>query len=323
MSSGVRGRRVLRLVGRRLLTIVPLLAVVSTLTFSLVFLIPGDPARRIAGDGASPEQVESVRQQLGLDLPVLQQFWNYLTGLVQGDLGTSFTFRTPVSELLLDRLPVTVSLTLVAMLIALLLGIPAGVLAGRRAGRWQDRVVTVGSTLGLATPNFVLGLLLTLVVGVQLGWLPATGYQPLSAGVWPWLQHLLMPGFALGVVAAAEIARQLRASLADVLRQDYVRTATAKGMLPGTVVWKHALKNAMMPVVTVVGLQVGYLLGGTAVVETVFGVKGLGDFAVQAVLAGDLPAIQGMVVFAVLIAVGASLLVDISYGFLNPRGGDA
>ncbi|MDF1604663.1 ABC transporter permease [Nocardioides sp. YIM 152315] len=323
MASAVRSRRVLQLVGRRLLTIVPLLVIVSLLTFSLVFLIPGDPAQRIAGESASPEQVEAVRTQLGLDLPVHEQFWNYLSGLAHGDLGTSFTFRTPVTELLLDRLPVTLSITVVAMVFALLIGIPAGVLAGRRAGRWQDRAVTVGSTLGLATPNFVLGLLLTLVVGIQLGWLPATGYQPLADGFWPWLQHLLMPGFALGVVAAAEIARQLRASLADVLRQDYVRTATAKGMLPGSVVWKHALKNAMMPVVTVVGLQVGYLLGGTAVIETVFGVKGLGDFAVQSVLAGDLPAIQGMVVFAVLIAVTASLLVDITYGYLNPRGGDA
>jgi peptide/nickel transport system permease protein len=181
-------------------------------------------------------------------------------------------------------------------------------------------VVTVGSTLGLATPNFVLGLLLALVIGVQLRFLPATGYVPMSEGLWPWLEHLLLPGFSLGVIAAAEIARQLRASLADVLRQDYVRTATAKGMLPRTVVWRHGLKNALMPVVTVVGIQVGYLLGGTAVVETVFGIKGLGDFAVQSVLSGDLPAIQGMVVFAVLITVTASLLVDMTYGYLNPRG---
>lgn len=319
-TKRVRDGRVLRMVYRRLLTVAPLLVIVSLATFSLVFLIPGDPAQRIAGDGASPEKIDAVRQQLGLDLPVVQQYWNFLTGLLQGDLGTSFTFRTPVSELILDRLPVTLSLTAVAMVVALLIGIPAGVLAGRRVGRWQDRMMTFGSTLGLATPNFVLGLLLTLVVGVELQWLPATGYVPLSAGVWPWLSHLLLPGFALGVVAAAEIARQLRASLAEVLRQDYVRTATAKGMLPHTVVWKHALKNAMMPVVTVVGLQVGYLLGGTAVIETVFGVKGLGDFAVQSVLAGDLPAIQGMVVFAAAIAITASLLVDLAYGYLNPRG---
>lgn len=320
MSASSATVRVLPMVGRRLLLLVPLMAIVTLATFSLVYLIPGDPAARVAGEGASAAQIEAVRLSLGLDRPAYARFFTFLGHLVQGDLGTSFTFRTPVLDMILDRLPVTVSLTAIAMVFALLIGIPAGVLSGRRAGRWQDQVVTVGSTLGLATPNFVLGLLLALVVGVKLGWLPATGYAPMTQGWWPWLQHLLLPGVSLGLVAGAEIARQLRASLAEVLRQDYVRTAVAKGMLPGTVVWKHALKNAMMPVITVIGIQVGYLLGGTAVVETVFGIKGLGDFAVQSVLAGDLPAIQGMVVFAVTVTVLASLLVDITYGYLNPRG---
>jgi peptide/nickel transport system permease protein len=312
--------RVLPLVGRRLLLLIPLMGIVTLATFSLVFLIPGDPAHRIAGEGASPDQIAAVRANLGLDRPAYEQFLSFVGGLLQGDLGTSYTFSTPVLDMILTRMPVTVSLTAVAMAFALLIGIPAGVLAGRRAGRWQDRVVTVSSTVGLATPNFVLGLLLALVIGVNLAWLPATGYTPMAEGLWDWLRHLLLPGIALGVVAAAEIARQLRASLSDVLRQDYVRTAVAKGMLPRTVVWKHALKNALMPVITVIGIQVGYLLGGTAVVETVFGIKGLGDFAVQSVLAGDLPAIQGMVVFAVAITVLASLVVDITYGYLNPRG---
>ncbi|MDN5896471.1 MAG: ABC transporter permease [Nocardioides sp.] len=320
MSTGAVAQRTLSMLGRRLLTLVPLLGIVSLATFSLVFLIPGDPAEKIAGEGASAAQVEAVRTDLGLDHPAYQQFATFLGNLAQGDLGTSYTFRSPVSDMIFNRMPITVSLTLVAMLFALLIGIPAGVFAARRAGRWQDRVVTVGSTLGLATPNFVLGLLLALIIGVELKFLPATGYAPLSEGFWPWLEHLILPGFALGVIAAAEIARQLRASLSDVLRQDYVRTAVAKGMLPRTVVWKHALKNAMMPVVTVVGIQIGYLLGGTAVVETVFGIQGLGDFAVRSVLAGDLPAIQGMVVFAVLITVTASLVVDMTYGYLNPRG---
>ncbi len=308
------------MLGRRLVALVPLMAIVSLATFSLVLLIPGDPAHRIAGEGATEAQIEAVRTDLGLDRPAYEQFASFLGNLVQGDLGTSYTFRTPVWDMIVARLPITISLTLVAMAVALLIGIPTGVLAARRAGRWEDRVVTVGSTLGLATPNFVLGLLLTLIIGVKLQWLPATGYVELSEGFWPWLEHLILPGFALGVVAAAEIARQLRASLADVLRQDYVRTAVAKGLLPGAVVWKHGLKNAMMPVVTVVGIQTGYLLGGTAVVETIFGIQGLGDFAVRAVMAGDLPAIQGMVVFAVTITVLASLLVDLTYGYLNPRG---
>ncbi len=308
------------MLGRRLVALVPLLGIVTLATFSLIFLIPGDPAHRIAGEGATAEQVAAVRSDLGLDQPLHQQFLTFLGNLLQGDLGTSYTFRTPVWDMISARMPITISLTVVAMVFALLIGIPAGVLAARRAGKWQDRVVTVGSTLGLATPNFVLGLLLTLVIGIKFQWLPATGYVEMAEGFWPWLSHLLLPGFALGVIAAAEIARQLRASLADVLRQDYVRTAVAKGMLPGTVVWKHGLKNALMPVVTVVGIQTGYLLGGTAVVETIFGIQGLGDFAVRAVLAGDLPAIQGMVVFAVIITVTASLVVDLTYGYLNPRG---
>lgn len=313
-------RRMLPIVGRRLLMVVPLMLVVVLVSFGLMFLIPGDPAHRIAGEAATPEQIEAVRHDLGLDRPVPVQFLSYLQGLVTGDLGTSFSFKTPVLDLILARLPVTASMVTVAMVFALLIGVPAGVWAGRRAGAWQDRAVTTVSTLGLATPNFVLGLLLVLVLAVKLNLLPATGYTPLSEGFWPWLEHLLLPGFALGAVAAAEIARQLRAAMANAMRQDYVRTAVAKGMLPRTVVWRHALKNALMPVVTVVGIQVGYLLGGTAVVETIFGLKGLGDFAVQAVLAGDVPAIQGMVVFAVGIVVLLSLIVDLTYSYLNPRG---
>ncbi len=313
-------RRMLPIVGRRLLMVVPLMFVVVLVSFSLMLLIPGDPAHRIAGEAATAAQVEAVRRELGLDRPVVAQFASYLQGLFTGDLGTSYRFKTPVLEMILSRLPVTASMIAVAMVFALLIGVPAGVWAGRRSGAWQDRAVTTASTLGLATPNFVLGLVLVLILGVWLGVLPATGYTPISEGFWPWLRHMLMPGFALGAVAAAEIARQLRAAMADAMRQDYVRTAVAKGLLPRAVVWRHALKNALMPVVTVVGMQVGYLLGGTAVVETVFGVKGLGDFAVQAVMAGDIPAIQGMVVFAVGIVVLLSLVVDLTYGYLNPRG---
>lgn len=313
-------RRMLPIVGRRLAMVVPLMFVVILVSFSLMFLIPGDPAHRIAGEAATPEQIEAVRHDLGLDQPVAVQLLTYIKGLLTGDLGTSYTFKTPVLDMILTRLPITVSMIVVAMGFALLIGVPAGVWAGRRAGAWQDRAVTTVSTLGLATPNFVLGLLLVLVLGVWSGLLPATGYTSISEGLWPWLRHLLMPGFALGAVAAAEIARQLRAAMADAMRRDYVRTAIAKGMLPRAVIWRHALKNALMPVVTVVGIQVGYLLGGTAVVETVFGLKGLGDFAVQAVLAGDIPAIQGMVVFAVGIVVLLSLAVDLTYSYLNPRG---
>lgn len=312
--------RLLPLIGRRLLMIVPLLLIVTMITFSLVLLIPGDPAARIAGEAATAQQVAQVRTDLGLDESVPVRYLSFVYDTARGDLGTSYTFHTPIRQMLAERLPVTLSLTFVAMVMAVLVGIPVGVLAARRKGRWQDRAVTVGSTLGLATPNFVLAMMLVLVLAIKTQVLPATGYQPLSAGVGQWLKHLILPGTALGLVAAAEIGRQLRSSMVHTLQQEYIRTATAKGMRSRTVVWRHALKNALMPVVTVVGMQVGYMLGGTAVIESVFGIKGLGDFAVQAVLNSDLPAIQGMVILAVSVTVLASLVVDISYAFLNPRG---
>lgn len=309
----------LRLIGQRLLAVLPLLLIATAITFGLIFLIPGDPAHRIAGETATPEQIELVRTELGLDQPVVVQYADFLGGLVRGDLGTSFTYKAPVLEMIVDRLPVTVSLTLVAVLVALAVGIPAGIVGGSRPGSWQDRATSVGSTLGVATPNFVLGLILVLVFALQLRVLPATGYTPLAKGVWPWLSHLLLPAIALGLAAAAEIARQLRSSMIEVMQQDFVRTATAKGLGRRSVLWKHALKNAFIPTATVLGMQIAFLLGGTAVIESVFGLKGLGGFAVQAVLSGDLPAIQGVVIFGVFATVVMSLLVDISYGYLNPR----
>ncbi|MFE2119651.1 ABC transporter permease [Rhodococcus aetherivorans] len=309
----------LRLIGQRLLAVLPLLLIATAITFGLIFLIPGDPAHRIAGESATPQQIEAVRVDLGLDQPVVVQYLDFLGDLARGDLGTSFTYQAPVLEMIVDRLPVTVSLTLVSVLVALAVGIPAGIIGGSRPGSWQDRTTSLGSTLGVATPNFVLGLILVLVFSLQLKALPATGYTPLAKGLWPWLSHLLLPAIALGLAAAAEIARQLRSSMIDVMQQDYVRTATAKGLGRRAVLWKHALKNAFIPTATVLGMQIAFLLGGTAVIESVFGLKGLGDFAVQAVLSGDLPAIQGVVIFGVFATVVMSLLVDISYGYLNPR----
>ncbi|OWY81418.1 ABC transporter permease [Rhodococcus sp. BUPNP1] len=308
-----------RLIGQRLLAVVPLLMIATAITFGLIFLIPGDPAHRIAGESATPQQIETVREELGLDQPVLVQYFDFLFGLVRGDLGTSFTYQAPVLEMIVDRLPVTFSLAMVAVVVALLVGISAGIIGGSRPGSWQDRATGVGSTLGVATPNFVLGLLLVLVFSLTLRVLPATGYTPLAKGLWPWLSHLLLPAIALGLAAAAEIARQLRSSMIEVMQQDYVRTATAKGLSRRSVLWKHALKNAFIPTATVLGMQIAFLLGGTAVIESVFGLKGLGDFAVQSVLSGDLPAIQGVVIFGVFATVIMSLLVDISYGYLNPR----
>ncbi|MFD6856608.1 ABC transporter permease [Rhodococcus sp. NPDC060086] len=309
----------LRLIGQRLLAVIPLLLIATGITFGLIFLVPGDAAHRIAGETATPEQIEAVRVELGLDQPVIVQYLDFLVGLVQGDLGKSFTYQAPVLDMIVDRLPVTFSLAMVAVVVALLIGIPAGIIGGSRPGSWQDRVTGLGATLGVATPNFVLGLILVLVFSLTLRALPATGYTPLGKGLWPWLSHLLLPAIALGLAAAAEIARQLRGSMIEVMQQDYVRTATAKGLSRRSVLWKHALKNAFIPTATVLGMQIAFLLGGTAVIESVFGIKGLGDFAVQAVLSGDLPAIQGVVIFGVFATVVMSLLVDISYGYLNPK----
>ncbi|MGN5236489.1 MULTISPECIES: ABC transporter permease subunit [unclassified Rhodococcus (in: high G+C Gram-positive bacteria)] len=309
----------LRLIGQRLLAVIPLLLIATAITFGLILLIPGDPAQRIAGENATAEQIDAIRLELGLDKPLVVQYFDFVTSLLRGDLGTSFTYQAPVLDMIVDRLPVTLSLTVVAVFIALLIGIPAGIAGGSRPGSRLDRTTGVGTTLGVATPNFVLGLILVMIFSLTLRALPSTGYTPLAKGLWPWLSHLLLPAVALGLAAAAEIARQLRSSMIDVLQQDYVRTATAKGLGRRRVLWKHALKNAFIPTATVLGMQVAFLLGGTAVIESVFGLKGLGDFAVQAVLSGDLPAIQGIVIFGVLATVVMSLLVDISYGYLNPR----
>ncbi|MDT0203223.1 ABC transporter permease [Nocardioides sp. AE5] len=304
---------------RRLGMIVPMMVIASFLTFSLVLLIPGDPATRIAGESATPEQVEQVARDLGLDKPFLVQYANFVQGAVTGDLGTSYTYNVPVATMLKERLPVTLSLTMVALLFALLLGIPLGVIAGRYAGRLPDRVATGLTTLGLAVPNFALGLLMIQILAVERGMFPATGYRPMSEGLGEWFIRLVLPGLALSMIVAAEIARQLRASIADTLRQDYMRTATAKGLSAPTKLFKHSMRNALMPVVTVLGMQIAYLLGGTAVIEAVFGISGLGDFAVQAVLGRDLPAIQGIILFAVMVTLVMSLIVDISYGYLNPK----
>ncbi|MFS3129289.1 ABC transporter permease [Nocardioides sp. Bht2] len=307
------------MIGRRLLTLLPVMVIASFLTFSLVLLIPGDPAERIAGENATPQQVAHIEADLGLDRPFLVQYATFVGNAVSGDLGTSYAYNTPVTEMISGRVPVTLSLTAMALLFALLIGIPLGAVAGLYAGRFPDRIATVLSTGGLAIPNFVIGLALVQMLAVEQQLFPATGYLPLAEGVGPWAERLVLPGIALGIMVAAEIARQLRASVADTMQQDYMRTALAKGISTPARIVKHSMRNAMMPVVTVLGMQIAYLLGGTAVVEAVFGIPGLGDFAVQAVLARDLPAIQGVVLFAVLVTVAMSLLVDLSYGFLNPK----
>lgn len=304
---------------QRLLALVPLLFIVSLLVFSLVLIIPGDPAYMLAGEDATPEDIAAIRADMGLDDPVLVQYARWTGGVLKGDLGTSLFSDQPVLEVLLERLPVTVSLAAAAIVISLLIAIPAGVVAGTRPGSLADRIVTLGASSGLAIPNFWLGLMLILIFAIWNGWLPATGYVPLTEHPVAWLRHILLPAFTLGLSAAAILTRQLRGAMIEVMNQDYIRTARAKGLAWRFVVLKHGLKNAAIPMVTILGLQANYLLGGTVIVEQIFGMPGLGQLAVASVFTRDLPMIQGVVVMAVFVAVFVNLLVDISYGWFNPK----
>lgn len=307
-------------VARRLLALVPLLLIVSFLVFALVFLIPGDPARTIAGGTrADPAQVAKVRHQLHLDESLPRQYWRWLTHVVRGDFGRSLFKNRTVSSDIRARFPVTLSLALGALVVTLLLGVPAGIVAGTRPGSIVDRLITVGSSIGIAIPDFFLGMVLVVVLAVKVRALPAIGYVPFTKSPVEWITHLYLPCVALGLANAAMLARQLRGSLADTLEQDYVRTADAKGLTRHVIVLKHALKNATLAPVTVLGLQFAYLLGGTVIIEQIFSIPGLGQWFYQALLTKDLPVIQGMVLVVAVTFVLLNLFVDVLYAYLNPK----
>lgn len=308
-----------QLVVRRLTAMVPLLFLVSLIVFGLVLLVPGDPAITIAGENATQAQIEATRERLGLNDSLLEQYWRWASHAIQGDLGTSMFSNRSVSGAIAERFPATVSLTAIAIVMALLISVPAAIAAATNRGGWLDRFATVGTSVGVAMPNFWLGLLLATALSLHLGLLPATGYVPLDDDPVSWLAHLLLPGFTLGLAAAAELTRQLRSSLIDVFDQDYLRTARAKGLRTTSVIAKHALKNAATPVVTVLGMRISVLLGGTVVVEQIFGIPGLGQLAITAVLQRDLPMVQGVVVVTAVMVMLANLAVDLSYGYLNPK----
>lgn len=308
-----------RLVVRRLLSLVPLLFVVSILVFGLIVLLPGDRARAIAGDDATPEQVAQVRESLGLDRPVVVQYGHWVSQVARGDLGTSVFVNYKVTDAIRSRAPVTVSLIGVGLALSLLVGISLGTLAGARPGSRLDRLVTLGSAGGVAIPNFWLGLLLLLLFTSVFTWLPATGYVGLATSPVEWLRHLALPAITLGAAGAAEIVFQTRAGVAGVLQQDYIRTLRSTGLPERTIVAKHALKNAMVPVVTVAGLQISRLFGFSVIVERVFGLPGIGSLAVEAVFKRDVPVIQGVVLIVTVVILLTNLLVDVSYGWFNPK----
>jgi peptide/nickel transport system permease protein len=310
---------VLQLIGRRLLVTVPIAFLVSLLVFAMVLLVPGDPAATLAGENATSEQIAETRERLGLDDPLLTQYGRWASSAVTGDLGQSLFSGQQVTEAVVQRLPATLSLTGGALVVAVLIGLPCGVLAATNRGRPVDRVLSLLAAGGVAMPNYFLGMLLILVFAVWNELLPATRYVPLDQDPVLWLRHLVLPAVTLGVVTGAVVTRQLRSSLIGVLQQDYVETARAKGLRSRAVVLKHALKNAAIPVVTVLGTQVAFLLGGSVIVEQVFGIPGIGQLAVNAVLQRDLPVIQGVVVLTTVIVLACNLVIDVAYGYLNPR----
>jgi peptide/nickel transport system permease protein len=309
----------LRYLIKRLLATIPVMGVVALFVFSLLYLSPGDPAAVIAGDIATEEDIARIRSQLGLDQSFLVRFGGWLWNLAHGDLGTSIFTSLPVSTLIGQRIEPTLALTVCTLIVSVGLAVPLGVLAAARAGGWIDRAVMAISVLGFSVPVFVIAYGLILLFSVHLEWLPVQGYRPLSDGFIPFIRHMILPSIALGIVYMALIARITRATMLDVLAQDYVRTATAKGLAPQAVLVGHALKNAAVPIVTVIGIGVALLIGGVVVTETVFAIPGLGRLTVDAILRRDYPIIQGVTLLFSAVYVLVNLLVDLSYSLFDPR----
>jgi len=295
------------------------LGVVAVLVFLLLRLTPGDPAAILAGDAATGEQIASIRANLGLDRPLVVQFGIWIAKVLSGDLGQSFYFRIDVATLIGQRLEPTLALTALTTFLAVIIAVPLGVVAAWRFGGWFDRALMGFSVLGFSVPVFVLAYLLIWLVSLQLGWLPVQGYVRMSEGFFLFLKHLLLPAFTLSVIYMALIARVTRASVLETLGEDYVRTARAKGLSELRVLIRHALANAAVPIVTVIGLGVALLIGGVVVTESVYAIPGLGRLTVDAVLARDFPTIQGLILFFSVLYVLVNLLVDLSYVFLDPR----
>lgn len=309
----------IRMIARRVLVLIPLAFIVSLAVWGLILMVPGDPALAIAGESATPDQIEAIRTDLGLDDPIPVRYGRWLAGAVQGDLGTSLYTSYPVSQALTDRLPITLSLVAVAFLLALVVGSTIGVIAASRRGRALDRFLTVGTSLGLAIPNFWLGLLLVTFFGLKLGWFPSGGYVPIEESVTDWLRSIALPSITLAAAAAAEMARQMRSSMSDVLQQDFIRTHRAKGLRPNRILSRYALKNASMPILTVAGLQIARLFGLATVVELIFNMNGVGQLAIESVFKRDIPVIQGVVLLITVIVLLVNLVVDVSYGIVNPK----
>jgi len=304
---------------RRLLATIPVIGMVAFFVFALLYLTPGDPAAVIAGDIATVADIERIRHQLGLDQPLLTRFWSWASAVLHGDLGISIFTNLPVTQLIGQRVEPTLSLALCTLIVAVLVAVPMGVIAAWKVGRLIDRLVMLFSVAGFSMPVFVLAYLLIYAFAIDLDWLPVQGYTPLREGLWPWLRHLILPSIALGTIYIALIARITRATMLEVLAQDYVRTAHAKGLAPVAVLMRHALKNAAVPIVTIIGIGIALLISGVVVTESVFAIPGIGRLTVDAIIRRDYPIIQGVILIFSAIYVLVNLAVDLSYRLFDPR----
>ena len=304
---------------RRVLATIPVMAIVALFVFSLLYISPGDPAAVIAGDQATPDDVERIRASLGLDRPYLVRFGAWVWDIARGDLGVSIFTNLPVSTMIQQRIEPTLSLMIVTLILAITVAVPMGVVAAWRQGTTIDRAVMAFAVLGFSVPVFVVGYVLAYIFALELDWLPVQGYTPFSRGFWPWLQNLILPAVALGSVYIALIARITRATMLEVLQQDYVRTAKAKGLGQRAILFVHALKNAAVPIITVIGIGIALLIGGAVVTESVFAIPGLGRLTVDAILRRDYPVIQGVVLLFSFVYVLVNLAIDLAYTLFDPR----
>jgi peptide/nickel transport system permease protein len=304
---------------RRVVTAIPVMFLVSLMSFAVIWLVPGDPAASFLDASATQEQLARVRHELGLDRPLWEQMVQWYGRVLSGDLGQSILLHRSVGDALAERLPVTLSLAALALVLATLLGVSAGIYAAMHRGGWADRSVMTASLLGLSMPDFWLGLVLIVVFAVGLGWLPSGGFVPPTESVIGWLRTMTLPALTLALVQTGFIARMTRSAMLDVLHQDYIRTADAKGLAHGFVVLRHGLPNAMMPILTVLGIIAGSLLGGAVVVEQVFSLPGVGRLIIGAIMSRDFPVIQGGLLFLAAIYVAINLAVDMLYAVVDPR----
>lgn len=313
------GAAMLRYIAARLLATIPVMGVVALVVFSILRLTPGDPAAIIAGDHATTEQLEQIRRSMGLDQPIYVQFPIWAAQIVRGDLGTSLISGVPVSGMIADRVGPTLALSTTIIAFSVIVAIPLGVLAAWKRGTAVDRLVTGFAVLGFSIPAFVAAYLLILLFSIYLNWLPVQGYQPLSNGLWPFLQRLILPTLALSAAYVALISRITRTSVLEVMGEDYIRTARAKGLKESSVLTRHALRNAAVPIVTIIGLGITHLISGVVVTESVFNLPGLGRLVVEAVLARDYPVIQGLILLFSFVYIIINLIVDVLYTVFDPR----